>query len=94
LPAVELSAQNNDNDNSPFNDAPQRSRWVEDENEEMVDGMPYFNIRRYMDELVALIILVIIVALVNHFAAKRNRLGCTFFTILFFVILYFIRRYV
>ena len=56
--------------------------------------MPYFNIRRYMDELVALIILVIIVALVNHFAAKRNRLGCTFFTILFFVILYFIRRYV
>lgn len=93
LPLAQVSAQDDDD----FFDEPvgRSSRWVEDEDYEMMDEEgPVIDLRYYMGELLGLFFLIVIVFLVNHFSSKRNRTGCVFFTILIIVVGYFFMRYV
>lgn len=95
LPAAKLSAQEQQEDDDVLIDGNGRDiRMIEEEDTDMfIEGILYINMRRYMNELVSLIVLVIVIAVVNHFTSKRNRTGCIFFTILIAVVWYVIRRY-
>ena len=58
------------------------------------DMMPGFNLSRYTDEIIDIVLLVIIIAVVRRIVRKQHRTGCTFFIIAFAILWYFVDRYV
>ena len=57
------------------------------------DDILQLNLRRYMDEIIMLVLLMVVIMLVRHFMPPRDRRGCTFFVILFALILYVINKF-
>ena len=53
-----------------------------------------FDIGRYSSEIVTVVVIAIIVAIIRHILPKRDRNGCTFFFLIFLVILYLVNKYV
>lgn len=92
LPAVATQAQEDEQD-APEQPVGRGWQRMIEEDELPEEEQPVFSIYDYMDEIIAIVILVVIIAVVRHLVDRRHRTGCTFFIIFFAAIFYVIWRY-
>jgi hypothetical protein len=96
LAKTNVLAQEEENEHEDATESTEGSgkenKLIEEEELEMPIDSFQINFRRYKDEFISLFILLIIIALVDHFSSKRNRRGCIIFTALFFVLIYIMTR--
>lgn len=72
-----------------------RNTRTEVPDDEMLDdGEVGFNLSRYSSEIVTVVVIAIIIAVARAMVPKRDRGGCTFFILVFFLILYLVNRYI
>ena len=77
-----------------FDDAMNGRRRTDDAEDMFDEDAPIgFNLSRYTDEIVMLVILGIIIVFVRNSVAKKHKNGCTFFIIIFAILLYIYDRY-